>query len=176
MNAIQSILQSYPSRWALASAGVCGLAAAEMAVRALGTMAKATQENLTDGEKDALSKNLGGAVFYGMCAANIVPYAAVVGGIICVGYGIFTGENKDTYYLFRGIYEGVATLHKRIIAPLWNRAIFPILEAIAKVVKAILDLVPLPQNSAWLGVGVLAAVAIVYNRGVLLNLLSKSQV
>jgi len=158
MNAIQSILQYYPSRWALGGATFCGLAAAEMGIRVVGNL---FQMRDARGQRE-LSENLAGACFYGLCAANLLPGTAVFGGVVCLLQGLLRGNSDNPYYLSRAIFTvadltwtTLSTIADWTIVPLWNYVLFPVLEKIANVARAILKLIPLPENSTWYVVALL---------------------
>lgn len=94
---MQFVQTTYPTPGALAQFGCCALPATEMAVRALKNLIDlgiANPQTADDRKKydkigSDLAKNLSGALFYGLCAAQIVPYSATIGTICFIAYSTF---------------------------------------------------------------------------------------
>ncbi len=89
MNLLTNILNS-KSYWTKCSSALCGIAMAEMGVR--------TIVDITKNKKDDLSADLSGAIFFAICASNIVPGFARAGGIVFIGYSICTDTSKNDAY------------------------------------------------------------------------------
>jgi hypothetical protein len=165
MDAID-FLQSYPSNWALGGAALCASGAVEMALRVF----KDVQEQ----NADNLSKDLAGALFYGLCAANIVPYTAFLGGAIFTLRTIATYEDKDAYFTMKhygkvleAIYDwAIEPLCSHVVRPLseyaWEHIISPLARTISNCFAAIFRVVKLPENPAWYGVAALIATIAAY--------------
>jgi len=172
MNAIQSVLNAYPGPWSLGSAILCSAASAEMLIRAAtGRSANNPRDVIADLDSPRnLSANLGGALFYGLCAANIVPYTAIAGAVIFTGYSLATGANRDAYSLSKVVHQ----IYQYTIIPLLDHVVFPLTEwagkhviiPLAKTIReigaAIANLVELPEHPVWYGVAALVASAAAY--------------
>jgi len=89
MNLLTNILNS-KSYWTKCSSAVCGIAVAKMGIR--------TIIDITKSKKEDLSADLSGAIFFAICASNIVPGFARGGGMVFIGYSIFTDTSKDNAY------------------------------------------------------------------------------
>jgi len=89
MNLLTNILNS-KSYWTKCSSTLCGIAAAEMGIR--------TIVDITKNKKDDLSADLSGAIFFAICASNIVPGFARGGGIAFVCYSIAADTSKNNAY------------------------------------------------------------------------------
>ena len=171
MGAIQSIVQYYPSRWSLGGGVVCAIAAVEMGAWALGDLFKLVTGKSTAVTTTDLSTNLAGTAFYGLCAANIVPYTPMIGAVLCVFKALLQTDGANTYRFFQLIHDVgslienfVGTLCNWTIVPLWNH----VLEPICNGILALLKRIPLPQNPAWIGVALLITAAVVYKGAPLL--------
>lgn len=89
MNLLTNILNS-KSYWTKCSSALCGIAMAEMGVR--------TIVDITKNKKDDLSADLSGAIFFAICASNIVPGFARGGSIAFVCYSIGADTSKNNAY------------------------------------------------------------------------------
>ncbi len=144
-------------------AGFAAIATAEMAIRAVGNLC-ATNDNE---RMEKFSKNLGGAVFYGTLACNIIPGSAAFAGVILGIYTLGNMGRPDSYCFVQA-----ANLAKdAVVVPAW-RAVSNIVEAIwnavgdtliavgnflGKVIGAII-----PRDPIWIGVNALFVAIIIY--------------
>jgi hypothetical protein len=154
INAIQNyVLTSYPSTAGKAAFGVCGAIAIESALIAL--------KELGAGKIADASVNIGTAVFYGSCAANLIPGSAYVGSVMFTLYSIANCKEKDTYLTAMMIGSPIRFVAKEIVWRALEKIVFPILEqiawALAKVGEfcgAILAKIPVPNHPIWIGVAI----------------------
>lgn len=153
----------------------CGIVAAEMAIRTVGDL-------IFHHNKSDLSADLAGTLFYGLCAANIVPYTPIIGTSIFVIYSFSKWNAKDNYCCTKilnttveTIYNIVKTVFKafidylvipvfkhivipiceHIIIPLFNHVVVPLAKTIAQIFADIFQVVSLPKNPTWIGVAIL---------------------
>lgn len=166
MDKIWECLDTYPSNWALGSAALCAAGSIEMALRIF--------KDMKDGHLDNLSKDLAGALFYGLCAANLAPHTALLGAAIFTVRTIAT-YGRDDVYLTMKIYGNIlktawewtiTPLCEHIVIPLaehaWNHLISPLAQTISKCFATIFRVVKLPENPAWYGVAALIVTIITY--------------
>jgi hypothetical protein len=136
-----------------------GIPAIEMAIRTIfdiGMMIEhRNDDDKTIYERHAynLTADLGGAFFYGLLAANVIPMSAVIGGLGFVGYSFvkyFFYPKQECYWTTRAIFEwpkwAVYSIPKWIIQnifvptckkawiylakPVWDYALQPLVDAI----------------------------------------------
>jgi hypothetical protein len=162
---ISHILPSFRTV-SLVSGAVCIPAALEMALRALkdlGSMLSPPQPSRLMGapqhDKDAVkrsfSANLGGAVFYGLCATNLIPGTPIVGAVIFAAHSVLT-DGKNSYISW-AVKELCQRTYNHILVPAWNEVIGPLVRRIYDVIVAILARISLPRHPIWYGVALLAA-------------------
>ena len=108
MNLLSNVFNS-TSYWTKGSSALCGIVMGEMGIR--------TIIDITQNKKEDLSADLSGALFYGMCASNIVPGFARLGSLVFIiysySYGMFTDtserneywSSKAVHFLAEKIYE-----------------------------------------------------------------------
>ena len=164
MNTIQSIVQYYPSRWALGGAAMCGIVAVEMAFRAIQSSWK--------NEWKGVSENLGGAIFFGLCATNVVPFSTVIGGGGFTLWALLSYPNPDLCMSGKVIAEifewAVKPFWNHGVVPLskwlWNHIITPVAKTIMALVEKILGIFHLPSHPVWYGLAILV-IAIVVTKG-----------
>lgn len=77
INAIYSAVTYYPSVFSLCGGLICAAAAAEIAHRLFTAMQDETQPS-----QDHIRQEAGRAIFFSLCATNLVPYTAFLGGLI----------------------------------------------------------------------------------------------
>lgn len=154
VNILNNVINSYPSQISLGAGIIGGTAALEMFVRIF--------KDIKDRNMENLSKDLGGTLFYGLLAANIVPYTAVAGATIFITYSLLYGKkhqyNNDPYLTSQAIHKFVNTLLNRVIKPIaekvsdvvefvFNKIIWPAVSGIAKAFSFII-----PKEPIWFGV------------------------
>jgi hypothetical protein len=161
---VQATIQSYPSNLILGSAAICATATLEMAIETIRGIPRLASKERDDHEN--FGKNLGGAIFYGLCAANIVPYTPLVGAIIFAGYSIFKCEEKDAYVTAKLLGNLLRPPLEHVVLPLgeWliERIILPLAGKIAQVVADIFNLISLPKSPIWFGVAFLVVTIVAY--------------
>lgn len=79
MNILSNILNSN-SYWTKCSSALCSIAMTEMGVR--------TVIDITHSKKEDLSADLSGTIFFAICASNIVPGFARIGGFVFTTYSM----------------------------------------------------------------------------------------
>jgi len=138
-NFVQPFIQSYPSHLALGGAVICATASIEIAIKTIKAI-----PSLSNGEENAyenFAKNLGQAIFYAFCAANIVPYTPLIGGAIFTAHSIFTYKQQDAYIAAKILGNFVYTPFEQAVRPLGERlfknTILPGAENISKMAKRI---------------------------------------
>ena len=167
---IQSLGSHYPSLAVAGGAILSGVAAIDMAQRAVRDLGRLQEaEGLQD-----FSANLGGALFYGICAANIVPYTAVLGAVGFSAYSLAFKNDRDMYatskiwgnFLQTIIDYTFVPLADHVILPLCNwvndHVLTPLARTIMDVAAAIFKVISLPQHPVWYGVAALVALAVTY--------------
>jgi len=187
MNSIGQLLQRYPTRWALGGAAFCGVAAVEMAARTFYDISQLRMggEQI---QRD-LSADLGGTIFYGLCATNVVPYSAVAGAGIFACYSISAYKGQRAYVVSKVFGETAELIRDWAIIPLWNKAsafcegvwnhaivplsdfawnqwnhvIVPIARAIRDLCAKIFSLVRLPEHPIWYGVAAMVVAIALHN-------------
>lgn len=173
---------NYQSRIAIVAAAIPFAVAIESALHAIKDVANGNQ----DGD---LSKNVGTAVFYGLCAAHIVPGSHYIGAAAFALYAVGTFEKKDSYVtaqlighplktiltLALPLMETLGTLFEKtftfigvhVLSPLCLGIIMPLIkkinECVAPILKGLGDLFKkLTEHPIWFAVGALVVVAIAY--------------
>ena len=157
------------------SAIVCAAASAEMGIRAaidvlkmMGTIEKKQNEDVSYN----FSANLGGSLFYGLCAANIIPGTSIVGASIFSIYSVCVYDPKksvEDQYITTKIIGAGADLAKtllnwtwnHIVSPICEHIICPVLRKIFNVVTTILSYISLPKHPIWYALGALATAIVV---------------
>ena len=129
----------------IGSAAICLTAATEMAIK-----------TIFDKNKENISADLGEALFYGLCATNIIPGSAIAGGIIFSLYSLVYAptflKEKNTYkssLLLKNIIKEPATL------------LYNVISKIGEITFKILSKISLPKHPVWILTGTLVvAIAI----------------
>lgn len=157
------------------SAVICVAASAEMGIRsaidALKLMGVVEKKKDEDASYN-FSANLGGALFYGLCAANIIPGTAIVGASIFTIYSICvhssTKSVEDEYITSKVIGTGADLTNrlfswtwKHIVSPVLDNVVFPVLKKIGEAVTCILSHISMPEHPIWYALGLLATAIVV---------------
>jgi hypothetical protein len=172
-----AIQQNYAhAKLATVACGTAGVVvAAEMAIRAIFDGLKLLSNRHPGESLETLqynfSANLGGAVFYGLCAANILPGTPVIGAAIFAIYSITKDLKEDDYlttkflsHTFTLITDALDYVGTKIIGPILKpivELLIDVIEKIAEVVLAILRVIPLPEHPVWIATGILVTAIVV---------------
>lgn len=142
------------------SAILCTSATVETAVRGVidvhkyFTMKTDNREEV-DKIRKRMSANLGSALFYGICAVNIIPGTALLGAAIFTIYSMFDLNKqydiKNDYLLSRVV--GYPSLY------VFENVVCPVASKISAVTQAILQ--SIPSNPAWQASGMLLTAIVV---------------
>lgn len=156
-----AIIKFHPTTASIVGGAIAGTAALEMFLRTFKDIAdiyRAHNAGLdTYQYRLNLSKDLGGALFYGMLAANVVPYTAVIGGIIFTIYS-FKKEGHTNYLTakinwfvqdtawkivsetVKFVWNWIVTpLFEHVVTPLWTHVLYPVVDAIRHIVNVIFE-------------------------------------
>lgn len=140
----------------------CAIVATEMALRALGDLKEMFSDKPKDTTSYNFSANLGGAIFYGLCATNFIPFTPLIGLSTFVAYSIVTHHSThfslisaERYLCANLISKPVVFTAKEVVWPILNKLVLPALEKITTVVYNILRKIPLPRHPVWIGVALL---------------------
>jgi hypothetical protein len=179
---IERLMNHYPTAFAMGGAALCGVAAIDMAQRAIRDLGEDDPEE----KRINLSADLGGVLFYGLCAANIIPYTAVLGAVVFSGYSLYAVCEKLPFayktseiwgnFLRTAINYTIVPLGNHVIIPLlsWftEHIVCPLAEKIKGVASAIFNVISLPEHPVWYAVAGLVAAAVAYHvfPGVIPNL------
>lgn len=152
-----TVVQHYPT--SLASQVFCGAVVTEMAVRTLQDGWKyLTDQTLSAKDKTNLGydffNDLGGAVFYGLCAVNYLPGTALLGALSFTLYSIVGDVNEKDYLLTRLLNHTYTTF----CAPVVDTVCISLCTAINKisdVVTQIFSYINLPVPPIWVAVALL---------------------
>lgn len=145
-------------------------ASAEMAYCAAKGILAAMKGPITENLQYNLSANLGGAIFYGLCAANPFPGGAALGATI---YTIYSFCNPSAYFTAGIINDTAHFIHdwmitpfnEKIFEPLGEHVIEPLIKKIAFVFRttfALMLKIPLPKHPVWIGIAILVAATCLY--------------
>lgn len=168
------------SSWAhIACGALCAAPAIESALHAIsniGTLLTTKRENAVtfrgyplDKKTDMsyeLSKNLGTAIFYGLCAAEVIPYSTPIGATVFTVYTLVRGGDNDAYYTSQILKKPVTLLASGVAWPVVKataKIAGNILLTAAEMAGSILKNIPLPNHPIWVGVVLLGAGGLVYN-------------
>jgi len=170
--AISNLVATYGA-WTVAGTVVCAGAAIEMAIRTIADVGALLRRGV---DRQAVLKNLsadlGGAIFYGLCAVHILPSTAIIGAAIFTIYSIGACDNQDAYYTSQLIGKPIQWLGDNVVMPVINKIVWPILKTIGEIIGNIIDgigtimgnclrAITLPDNPIWLAVGALGAAVLV---------------
>ena len=153
----QSFIQRN-SYWTLGASAICAAPAIEMALRAIVNIGQKLGGNTDPKLMQSLSKNVGGAIFYGLSAVNPIPGLAKIGALGFSGYILCANLNEPDAYF-------TAKLAFRVIDPIGKHIIEPVIRNIWKVVSAILSAISLPKEPIWWGVTALVVSIATYKFG-----------
>lgn len=124
--------------------------------------------------KDNFSANLGGVLFYGICASNVIPGIAALGAVIFAGYSIFKRDAADDYLTTQFIKHTdkvvsdlvtpsldfvVATASNLLKAAL--KTMTKVHELLSTVTDAILSVISLPEHPVWIATSCLVTAIVV---------------
>lgn len=138
-NTLATFGRSCISSPAMAVRGFIAVAAAEMAIRSILDIGKmiTAQPKQRQAAFNDFSADLGGAVFYGLAAANIVPASGLIAGIIFVAHSTFkcckrenNSQVNNDYFMANAIGFTVKGMWDRAICPIVNHIIGPVAEKI----------------------------------------------
>ena len=166
---------NYPSKTAIAGGLVCAAAAIEMAVLASYNMSQIN--NVANGALESLkynlSANLGGAIFYSLCALNIIPRTAALGAGIFTLYSLIIFQSEGAYLTSLLIGKTVKFISEEILVPICEHLLIPIIRRIGDVAGRLIALIgklivkmPLPKHPVWVGVLILGSAIAVYKFGI----------
>jgi hypothetical protein len=150
----------------LGSAVICAAVAAETGIRSVYDIFKLISLNSENqDEKDAvkrnISSNLGSALFYGLCAANIIPGTAIMGAVIFTIYSNCVTDSKkslqEEYLISKVIAQPCHFLVKKVIFPIAENVVFPVVQKVASCTYHILKQIPLPTHPIWIGSALLVS-------------------
>lgn len=142
---------SHRSKFYIGSGILCGIVSAEMAILTIGGVF--LKSNVT-----ALSANMAGALLYGICACNLIPYTPILGATIFTGYSLIHVDDKSTYYLTTKLFNGIIRnivdyviipTWAHVVVPVFNHAIYPTCQMITQIFATVFNKISLPENPAW---------------------------
>lgn len=143
----------------------------------------------TETHKWNLSADLGGALFYGACALNVIPYSAILGATIFTIYAIARCNKKKDHkpYLmaqligkpirqfFPALKSALEWSIDKIVIPVFKllgkllnpigRCISSAVKFAGKVIKPVLNLLTLPRHPIWYALFFLGTAALAYRVG-----------
>lgn len=171
VQAIQEFIETQGA-WTVGGMVICAGAAIEMAIRTIVDLGKIIQRGADDRVLKDLSADLGGMLFYGLCAVNIIPYAAIIGAAVFTIYSISSCENQDAYFASVFIGKPIKWFGDKVAMPFIEKVLWPVIQTIGEiagkiikgigeVMKNILDMIPLPENPVWIGVGAIGVAVLV---------------
>ena len=94
MNILKNILNS-KSYWTIGSATLCGIISTEMGIR---TVVAIIQDKEDKVSKDRISQDLGGSIFFAICATNRISGFARFGGFLFVGSSLIYKKSYTNLY------------------------------------------------------------------------------
>ena len=158
MNNISNNLAAirHPNPFVFGCQIVCAVSALEMTIRAVydAVMIGKNSTNSTTPHHDNLSADLGGAIFYGLCAVQPLPYTAVVGSIIFVAYSIFKTLTDEDYFIARFL-KGTAEKISNLATPIIREFVWPLIEKVIDAISYIRNCISMPEHPVWYGVALL---------------------
>lgn len=161
----------YPTKTAIVGGVICAAAAMEMAILVPYhiTQIHHAANGALEPLKYNLSASLGGAIFYGLCALNIIPRTAAIGASIFTLYSIGNFQYEGAYFTSRVIGNTVKFITKEILSPLCEHVLLPIIRKIAEVASKLIAFIgklivnmPLPKHPVWIGVLILGSAIAIY--------------
>ncbi|WP_420420595.1 hypothetical protein [Simkania sp.] len=136
----------------LAASSLCAVTACEMAIRTIGDLGNKISGSKHEDLDWNLSANLGGAIFYSLCAANLVPGSAKIGALSFSFYSITDFSHCPDRYLT-----------SRIIDNIFKEALLPIIERVSELTSLILSRIPLPVTPVWWAIAALSTAILIYH-------------
>lgn len=161
----------YPSRTAMVTGAFCAAAALEMAILVPYNISQINHAagGAIEQLKYNLSANLGGAIFYGLCALNVIPRTAALGAGIFTLYSLIHFQEEGAYFTSRIIGHTAKFISREILLPISDHILVPVIRKIGNVANALITLIgklivnmPLPKHPVWIGVLVLGAAIAIY--------------
>jgi len=130
---------------------ICGLTAAEAALRLIGNIFSPADPAIADPKetKREISRNLGKAIFYSLCAANIVPGTAFIGASIFACRSIFSSVKADKESLTAKCFRVPTTWALGVVSEM---TFLPAVKTENFFLKGLLGTIGLEPTDAWLGV------------------------
>ncbi len=184
---ISSYLQlHYISKISVGFGLICCAAVAEMASQIFFKDLPGIIKNRDNHDPETLKKhrynlsvNLGGSIFYGLCALNYIPATAIIGASIFLIYSTVVCKEKDAYQTSKclgnfiricgkdiawpvlkkigSITIDILTVAERVLSTV-GRGIGHVFTAIGKV----LAYIPLPNHPIWLGAATMGVAIAIY--------------
>ena len=154
---------NYASKFSLGSAIICGGAAIEMALNIFKDINDKAHKR--PNAMKNLSANLGGAIFYGLCAANVISGTAIVGAAIFTIYSLVKCNDADTYLSSRLIGKSIRYIYTEIFSPVVHKIakiVGDILKPIFNGIYSVLKQIHLPEHPIWYGVFLLGGAILAY--------------
>lgn len=183
-SAVNTIQTNYAtaSTATIVAGSFLALVTTEMAVRAIydGYKMLTPEPGATDDQRERVWKsfgaNLGGTLFYGMLASNLLPGGPLIGAAIFTVYSAIKYEEQDTYLITKIIGKisyAVCEAVGKIAVQVWNvvsgilqalcECLFNVTRGFFECVYNIVSAIPLPKHPIWIGVAIVA-IAIIATR------------
>ena len=146
------------SRYTKVAGTICAIAAAEMALRSVSDSFSLLRGDF--GLADNFSANLGGAVLYGLCSANLLPATPLIGGISYLFYSVIECDYANSYTSSKIIGKPIKELFIRIIFPAIEDFLLPIMKKVSDVFLKVLSTLAgtiIPRHPVWIAVTLLVS-------------------
>ncbi|MFA6118632.1 MAG: hypothetical protein WCT85_01690 [Parachlamydiales bacterium] len=117
-------------------AAICSIASFELTIRTINNVCF-----VQNPDKNVISRDLAGALLYGICAFNPFPYSLFLGTLVFIGHSLISPDNYFSSKIIRKILEKTSELISKIA------------EVTRKVFTVIFEVVSLPENPLWYLVG-----------------------
>lgn len=171
MNTVASYISLHHAwKFTLGSALLCAGVTVETSIRGVYDIFQLMAYKGEDAQekekiKYNISANLGSALFYGLCAANVIPGSAVLGAAIFSTYSCCVTNSqktiKDEYVLSKMIGQPCHWVVDIVVVPVCEKVIYPIVKTIGEVAYNIITSIPLPKHPIWIASAVLlSAIAV----------------
>lgn len=161
MNTIENYMQTaqsfittnYPTKLAMGMAAVPALAATECAIRAIGNLVELifSDEQKKETGRNDFGANLGGAIFYGMCAAHVIPGSHIIGAAIFTIYSIKKCDTENAYFAAQLIGKPIKAFCEKVLPPVLD-----------KVFTIAMNLFSTLNHPVWIGVVTLGVATLAY--------------
>lgn len=153
------------------ASGLCAATAVEMALRLAGNVGSMLSGDSSEENSYEFSANLGGTLFYGLAAANIIPGSAAGALIIHSIYSVsvYCLYKPEQNYLSSRVIGGAIT-------ELARNVVWPIVKTISNVVGKVFSWIGdtlgliIPKSPIWLGVVILSLFTATYSLAPHMNL------